>query len=121
MKILNVVTEAISPIKMDQRNGIGSTPSNADVDYFGLRVWMRPTTFFALIDEDVKDWKQRDVDRFPFNLNTYQFLNTSITDNKAGLGSPFFSVAFPGTWVQLLNTYPIDEDPIRLTAIEPLS
>jgi hypothetical protein len=34
--------------KINNRSGIGSVPYNQEVDYFGLRVAMRPSTFLKL-------------------------------------------------------------------------
>jgi len=38
----------INELKIDNSNGIGAVPYNKDVDYFGLRVKMRPSKFLEL-------------------------------------------------------------------------
>jgi hypothetical protein len=35
-------------LKMDQKKGLGNVPMNQDVDYFGFRVQMKPSTFLKL-------------------------------------------------------------------------
>jgi hypothetical protein len=41
-------TEFLDEVAIDNREGWGSVPHNQDVDYFGLRVLMRPSTFLKL-------------------------------------------------------------------------
>ena len=41
----DVLAEAVN---IDNKNGRGAVPHNQEVDYFGMRVKMKPSTFIAL-------------------------------------------------------------------------
>ena len=40
--------EFVTEVNIDNRKGAGAVPFNADIDYFGLRVDMKPSTFLKL-------------------------------------------------------------------------
>jgi hypothetical protein len=71
----------ISEVVIDNEKGLASVPLNVDVDYFGLRVLMRPSTFLELSlplpeDED------------------YEYLKNHIRQNKS-IGAPWLDIRLP--------------------------
>ena len=80
--------EFITELKIDNRQGLGAVPHNADVDYFGLRTVMRPSTFLKLslpLDANAPDEKE-----------TIQHLRRQIND--PGFGAPFLTIVVPESW-----------------------
>lgn len=80
--------EFITELKIDNQQGLGAVPHNADVDYFGLRTVMRPSTFLKLslpLDANAADEKE-----------TIQNLRRQIND--PGFGAPFLTVVVPESW-----------------------
>ena len=70
--------EFITELKIDNRQGLGAVPHNADVDYFGLRTVMRPSMFLKLslpLDKNSPDEQA-----------TIQHLRKQINDQ--GFGAP---------------------------------
>lgn len=69
--------------KIDNSNGAGAVPYNADVDYFGLRVAMKPSTFLDLAaplhDKD--------------NSEMEEYIR-----NGGAIGAPFLDIAIPAEW-----------------------
>ena len=70
--------------KVDNENGLGSVPYNANVDYMGLRVLMKPSMFLKL---------------------AHRLDNPTSVDHIAGhieqggaLGSPFLTIDIPREW-----------------------
>ena len=81
-------TEFIVELKIDNRHGLGAVPHNADVDYFGLRTVMRPSTFLKLsLPLDKNDAEEQ---------KTVQHLAKQI--NNQGFGAPFLTIAVPEDW-----------------------
>jgi len=81
-------SEFITELKIDNQQGLGAVPHNADVDYFGIRTVMRPSTFLKLslpLDADAADEKE-----------TIQNLRRQIND--PGFGAPFLTVVVPESW-----------------------
>jgi len=73
--------------KIDNRAGIGAVPYNQDVDYFGLRVAMRPSVFLKLalpMNNSAED--QASIEHI-----------IQQKDSK-GIGAPFLSIAIPEEW-----------------------
>lgn len=80
--------EFITELKIDNRHGLGAVPHNADVDYFGLRTVMRPSTFLKLsLPLDKNN---------PEDQATIQHLRQQINDT--GFGAPFLTIAVPEAW-----------------------
>lgn len=80
--------EFITELKIDNRQGLGAVPHNADVDYFGLRTVMRPSMFLKLslpLDKNSPDEQA-----------TIQHLRKQINDQ--GFGAPFLTIAVPESW-----------------------
>lgn len=77
----------INEYKIDNRNGIGAVPYNQDVDYFGLRVAMRPSTFLKLalpMNNSAED--QASIEHIIQQKDT------------EGIGAPFLSIRIPEEW-----------------------
>jgi hypothetical protein len=72
--------------KVDNANGWGQTPNNENVDYLGLRVLMRPSTFFQLA-APIKHPNQKTINDIIDHLQ-----------NGGGLGAPFLIVKIPTQW-----------------------
>lgn len=76
--------EFITEYKADNREGLGAVPYNADVDYFGMRVLMKPSTFLKLaLPLD----KPTSVDHIAKHL-----------EQGGALGSPFLQIDIPQSW-----------------------
>lgn len=73
--------------KIDNRSGIGAVPYNQEVDYFGLRVAMRPSTFLKLA--------------LPMNNSAEDRASIEhIIQQKdtEGIGAPFLNIRIPDAW-----------------------
>ena len=80
--------EFLTELKIDNKKGLGAVPHNADVDYFGLRTVMRPSTFLKLsLPLDKNDAEEQ---------KTVQHLAKQI--NNQGFGAPFLTIAVPEDW-----------------------
>lgn len=78
------ISEFICEVKIDNAKGAGAVPYNAEIDYFGLRVAMKPSTFLALalpLDEPTSK----------------EGLKKHLQDGGA-IGAPFLEVAIPPAW-----------------------
>jgi len=76
-------TEFISEVKIDNQHGAGAVPYNAEVDYFGIRVLMRPSTFLSLA--------------LPLDDGDGDKLKGFIQGGGA-IGAPFFEIKVPEEW-----------------------
>ena len=77
-------TDFIDEYKVDNKSGLGSVPYNQDVDYFGLRVMMKPSTFLKLA---LPLNKPISVDHIAQHLK-----------NGGSLGAPFLDFSIPPKW-----------------------
>lgn len=75
--------ELLSEVKIDNKDGAGAVPYNQDVDYFGLRVAMRPSTFLRLAA--------------PLGQEHSAKLEKYIADGGA-IGAPFLEIKIPQEW-----------------------
>lgn len=79
---------SLDEVRIDNINGLGAVPKNAEVGYSGLRVQMRPSMFLKLAA--------------PLNLEkpeerqTIEYFKT-VMDEK-GFGSPFLTIEVPEAW-----------------------
>ena len=74
----------ISEVVIDNRNGIGATPYNQEVNYRGLRVQMKPSVFLDLAAFLRSDDRNRHVTQ-------------AILDGVA-IGAPFLIIQIPAAW-----------------------
>lgn len=81
MKIVNLFED----VKIDNVRGAGAVSKNQDVDYFGIRVNMKPSTFMKL------------AAAFTPHPSKYEPIVAYL---KAGgaIGSPFLSIEIPDGW-----------------------
>jgi len=75
--------ELLSEVKIDNKQGAGAVPYNQDVDYFGLRTTMRPSTFLRLAA--------------PLGQEHSAELEKYIADGGA-IGAPFLEIKIPMEW-----------------------
>lgn len=75
--------DQLSEVTIDNREGAGAVPYNADVDYFGLRIQMRPSTFLKLAA--------------PLGGAHSEKLEQYIAQGGA-IGAPFLMVDIPEGW-----------------------
>ena len=81
-------TEFITELTINNRQGLGAVPHNADVNYFGLQVVMRPSTFLKLsLPLDKNSPEERE---------TINHLRKHIND--PGFGAPYLTVVVPEAW-----------------------
>ena len=73
--------------KLDNDQGLGSTPNNSNVDYMGFRTMMKPTTFLKLA-KPLPDGYRSDG---------YPALVQKIKSGE-GIGSPFLDIEIPDAW-----------------------
>ncbi len=73
----------VSEVKIDNKDGAGAVPYNQDVDYFGIRVKMKPSTFLRLAA--------------PLGREHSPELEKYIADGGA-IGAPFLTLGIPKEW-----------------------
>jgi hypothetical protein len=73
--------------KINNRSGIGSVPYNQEVDYFGLRVAMRPSTFLKL----ALPLRDSEEDRASIEY-------VKQRKDTEGIGAPFLDLDIPQAW-----------------------
>jgi hypothetical protein len=76
-------TEFITEVTIDNVKGAGATPYNQEIDYFGLRVKMKPSIFLKLA--------------LPLGQPHSAELEKYIADGGA-IGSPFLEIKIPPEW-----------------------
>jgi hypothetical protein len=79
--------EFIDEYKINNQSGIGAVPYNQEIDYFGLRVAMRPSTFLKLA--------------LPMNNSRedQQSIEHIIQQKDTeGIGAPFLNISVPQSW-----------------------
>jgi hypothetical protein len=82
MKLTDIITEA----NIDNQSGIGRTPNNADIDYFGAKVKMPPSVFLSLAEPLPRD-----------KAESVEFLKQHM-QNGGGVGAPTLYIAVPNEW-----------------------
>jgi hypothetical protein len=75
--------EFITEVTIDNVKGAGATPYNQEIDYFGLRVKMKPSVFLKLA--------------LPLGQEHSAELEKYIADGGA-IGSPFLEIKIPPEW-----------------------
>jgi len=75
--------ELLSEVKIDNKQGAGAVPYNQEIDYFGLRTAMRPSTFLRLAA--------------PLGQEHSAELEKYIADGGA-IGAPFLEIKIPMEW-----------------------
>jgi hypothetical protein len=75
--------QSINEVKIDNKNGAGATPNNEEIDYFGFRILMKPSTFLKLAASMDSDQGDR--------------LVNYVKDGGA-IASPFLRVKIPDEW-----------------------
>lgn len=73
----------VQEVTIDNRNGAGSVPYNADVDYFGIRCAMKPSMFLKLAA--------------PLGREHSPDLEKYIA-NGGAIGAPFLTIKIPEGW-----------------------
>ena len=83
---------ALDEYKLDNEDGLGSTPNNSNVDYKGFRTMMKPSVFLKLV-------KLPNYFKKPWYFKTvrYQELVQKIKAGE-GIGSPFLNIEIPDGW-----------------------
>jgi predicted nucleotidyltransferase len=82
--------ESLDEVRINNSSGVGAVPYNADVDYFGLQVQMRPSMFLKLaLPMDPHDPEER---------KAIAFCKGEL--NERGFGAPFLNVSVPEAWEQ---------------------
>lgn len=76
--------EFINEVTIDNSKGWGATPQNADVNYFGLRVAMKPSTFLKLARPLESNTENSDVEKH--------------IASGGSIGSPFLDIQIPPEW-----------------------
>ena len=80
--------EFLNELKINNATGIGAVPHNADVDYHGLRVTMRPSMFLRLaLPLDRNDSEER---------KAIEYCKSQLDD--PGIGAPFLTITVPEAW-----------------------
>jgi putative chitinase len=75
--------ELLSEVKIDNKQGAGAVPFNQEIDYFGLRTTMRPSTFLRLAA--------------PLGQEHSAELEQYIA-NGGAIGAPFLEIKIPPEW-----------------------
>ena len=108
--VFYTLPDRLSEYKVDNVEGLGSVPYNQNVDYFGLRVLMKPSTFLSLA---LPLNKPRSVEHIMQHMK-----------NGGALGAPFLDVTVPDDWENYDFTRPAGitghEGRNRMLAIQKL-
>ena len=108
--VFYTLPDRLSEYKVDNVEGLGSVPYNQNVDYFGLRVMMKPSTFLSLA---LPLNKPRSVEHIMQHMK-----------NGGALGAPFLDVTVPDDWENYDFTRPAGitghEGRNRMLAIQKL-
>lgn len=76
------------PLKIDNEHGAGAVPHNRSVDYYGLRVRMRPSVFLALTSPlAVSPAAEKRIE------GLVEFLR-----GGGAVGAPFLDIDIPDAW-----------------------
>lgn len=80
--------EFIAELNIDNRDGWGQTPNNANVGYQGLAVKMKPSTFLKL------------AANLPIDDEAEEKINAMVAHHNAGgtFGAPTLYIAIPREW-----------------------
>lgn len=78
------ISEILAEVKIDNTNGAGAVPYNTDVDYFGVRVLMAPSTFLSLAA--------------PLHDPTSKDGLKKFMQDGGAIGSPFLTIKVPPEW-----------------------
>jgi hypothetical protein len=73
--------------KINNQSGIGSVPKNQEIDYFGLRVAMRPSTFLKLA---------LPLPNTPQDQESVEYVKQH--KDTEGIGAPFLEIDIPEGW-----------------------
>lgn len=82
--VFYTLPDKVNEYKVDNVKGLGAVPHNQDVDYFGLRVKMRPSTFLKLA--------------YPIGDGTSVDYIMQHLDDGGALGAPFLNISIPRGW-----------------------
>jgi len=80
--------EFILEVKMDGRQGLGAVPLNAEVDYFGIRVAVKPLTWLQMAHE---------LRSSPADADSVDYLVAHIQKGGA-VAQPWFNIDIPDAW-----------------------
>lgn len=83
--LLSLDKKPLDEVNIDNRKGWGSTPYNQDVDYFGLRVKMRPSKFLKLAAYLAEPTSQKDIEQH--------------IQSGGSIGAPFLQIDIPEEWM----------------------
>lgn len=72
---------------VDNKEGIGATPNGQNIDYMGVRVWMKPSKLLKCSA------------RFTPKQDHVDYLVTQIEAGEK-IGSPFLSLELPEEWIK---------------------
>jgi hypothetical protein len=82
--------ESIAEVRINNASGVGAVPYNAEIDYHGLQVAMRPSMFLKLaLPLDAKDPEER---------KAIDYCKSEM--NEKGFGAPFLTISVPEAWEQ---------------------
>jgi len=82
----------LKEVNIDNENGWGQTPKNSSIDYFGIRVKMKPSVFLKLAASGGGD--------------SVEAISQHIKSGGS-IGAPFLSIQFPQSWRDnIIEDYP---------------
>jgi hypothetical protein len=77
------LSTVLNEVAVDNVKGWGATPNNQEVDYFGMRVKMKPSVFLKLA--------------LPLDETPSEAIRDHITGGGA-IAAPFFDIQYPPEW-----------------------
>lgn len=80
--------EFVTELNIDNSKGWGQTPRNADVDYFGLKVMMKPSAFLKLAAKLNIGWDETETIG---NMKKH-------AEKGGGFGAPTLTIDAPDEW-----------------------
>lgn len=78
--VRDIAGESITEVTIDNKNGRGAVPNNMEVDYFGKKVMMKPSTFIKLASKLGKDPDPEMID---------------YIKKDGAIGAPFLTINVP--------------------------
>lgn len=79
--------EFLAELKIDNDKGLGAVPKNKDIDYFGLRVAMKPSTFLRLGLPLTQTERDKEIIK-----------DIALKKDDPGFGAPFLEIDIPDEW-----------------------
>lgn len=86
MNLLELFSNDLDELRIDNKHGWGAVPDNQNVDYKGLRVKIKPSVFLKLAHRLDRAFSADDIERH--------------IKSDGAIGAPFLVIAIPQDWFE---------------------